>query len=405
MRTSTALILCLTIVGCNPGAPSTAEWMSRDSAGIEIVENSADATTRHLGAILDESRGQPVGDLELTKVTAARLLTDGRIVLTDNAANRLILIEPTSGARKAIGRAGGGPEEFRGGFRGMWRCAGDTLMVRGGPAGLKVFDSAGAFVRMNAAAHMRGPAYGVSTDCTSIVISRWHIESDEIFMRDTMTLGWYDVPRDSLIDVLTIESRVKQVVPYLGERMPLAVPFAEDWSFAVNGDRLYAGLSGTPEVRVHDRRGRMVRIIRWAAEPAPITGSDRERFETTRRQLDERIGPGASARVPSLSDFTLPATKPLYSELLVDDEGYLWVRKYPEDEETFERAYGPGFVAYDPEWWLFAPSGQLLGSVTTPRRFVIKDIRNGMVVGLRLDDDDVPHIYLVPMRRPALTTP
>jgi hypothetical protein len=73
-------------------------------------------------------------------------------------------------------------------------------------------------------------------------------------------------------------------------------------------------------------------------------------------------------------------------------------------EEGMDRAYGAAFAERDAEWWLFAPSGKLLGSVTTPRRFIVKDIRNGMMVGLLMDDDDVPRLHLLPVRREILNS-
>jgi len=176
------------------------------------------------------------------------------------------------------------------------------------------------------------------------------------------------------------------------------VPFTQDWSFAVGGDRLYAGRGGTPEIRVYDRRGTLIRLIRWVAQPAPVTTSDRERYESVRLQLDERVRPGITAQVPALTAYTLPDTKPLFAQLIVDDDGCLWVRQYPELEELLDRGYGAMFAQQDRAWWLFAPSGRLLGSVTMPPRFTIKDIRNGVMVGLLVDDDDVVRLHLLPLK-------
>jgi hypothetical protein len=397
-----AALLISTSIACADGARHVDGTIVRDSAGIEIVENGPEATTRDLGRMLDEPAGRNVEGLELTRVTAALLLADERIVLTDDPARQLVFVDVPSGSRTAVGRRGPGPEEFES-LRAMWRCAGDTLVIRGGVLGLKVYDSGGRFVRMSPATRMRSAAVGVSTDCSSVLIHIPNIQSEDV-PNDSATLAWYDVTRDSITEIVDVAMQDRQVIPYLGERFAVAVPFGTAPAIATGGDRLFMARSDSPEVRVYDRGGQLVRIIRWKADPEPLTEQDRSRYESVRLDLDERVRPGTTNQVPTLADFRLPASKPIFSRLLVDDDGRLWVRKYPPGYEGFERAYGTAFADAEQAWWIFSPSGQLLGLGAMPRDVVIKDVRGGKVVGLRLDDDDVPHIWVAPLRAPALAT-
>lgn len=388
-------IACSVATACDQAAVRSAQTVRRDSAHVEIIENGPAAAARYLGPVVDEARTVSLEGLELSRVTAARLLADGRVALTDNAAFRVVLVDPASGQQKAVGRRGDGPEEFQD-FRGMWRCAADSLLVRTGLAGLRVLDANGGFAAARTTPRLRSAAYGASADCSALVLGVPNIRSDAV-PNDSVTVGWYDLADDTFAEVTRVPLQARQVIDYLGEKVPVIVPFAERAVFAVAADRLYVGRTGTPEILVYDRRGRLVRIIRWAAKPEPITAADRSRYEEVRQQLDSRVRPGTTAQVPSLDAFDLPRRKPVFAGLIADDDGGLWVRKYPATWENFEQAYGPAFIDDPPEWWVFGPSGQLVGTVTTPRKLVVKDLRAGLLAGLTVTGDDLPVIHIAPL--------
>jgi hypothetical protein len=384
-------------LACSASPNPNAGFQTRDSAGVEIVENGARVASRQLGAILVEQQGRRIETPDLATVRAALLLEDGRIVLTDNAASRLVFLGPDSGMVRSVGRRGDGPGEFRG-FRGLWRCVNDTLAVRSGLAGVQLFDSDGRFVRMNAAPRLRGGAVGVTFDCSFIVMPDAQAAAQKGLMAgDSMVLAWYDLRRDTVVGAVTVPTPAREVIDYLGERMAVPIPFAPRPVFTLHGDQLLVGLGKSAEVRVFDSQARLTRILRWTAEPAPLSRSDRDHYEQLRLQLDERIGAGMTDRTPAIRKFSLPAMKPVYSAMRVDDDGRLWVRKYPDAWEGFERVHGPNLARQDPEWWIFAPSGRLLGSVTSPRNLRIMDMRGGMLLGLRSDSLNVPHLYVFPL--------
>lgn len=348
-----------------------------------------------LTMILDTARAERIGGLTLTAVTAARSLGDGGIAFTDDGEQQLVLLDSTLTVRARVGRRGDGPGEFRG-FRALWRCADDTLVVRSGTVGIKVFDGNGTLARVGTAPLIRGALYGVSNDCAALAIAR---PSGRMAREqpDSMTLLWYDVAQDSVTDVTTVSLQPTQTIEFLGERVQAPVPFAANPEIVVHNDHLYVGSGATPEVRVYDRSGTLSRVVQWRARPEPLTAEDREQYEVDRRSLDARIRPGTTARTPILDGFTLPTVKPLYSRLIVDSDGQLWVRKYPGRWEGFERLH-PSFVEHDPEWWVFDATGRLLGEFTTPRDLMIRGIEDGRVIGVRLDANDVPHLLVVPIR-------
>lgn len=390
-----ALFLLPALLNCAGASDGSNGFVRRDSGGVEIVESGESASALQLGAILDEGLGVGLATPELARIVSAHLLADGRTVLTDDPSHRLVFIDPDGESYTTVGRSGDGPEEFRS-FRGMWRCATDTLVVRSGIADVRILASDGTFANAPSGHRIRGTGYGVSTDCSRLVQLHWD-DPDRLAERDSATFVWYDFRRDSVTNVARVPLQPRQVALVRGvERMPVPVPFSERPVAAVGGDLLYIGLGGAAEVRAYDLEGRLVRIYRWAAEGEELTAADRDRYETMRGQIDGIVGENASIDITPLSAFDLPTHKPVYTRLLVDDAGYLWVRKYPRNWEDFERI-SPALSEAESTWWIFAPSGRLLGTATTPRNFQIMDVRNGSVLGIRADSFNVPRPHVYPL--------
>jgi hypothetical protein len=389
------IVACVTAIGCSARDSTPALDTERDSAGVTIVENPSARSDRRLGSATDSGRISNVSEPALARVVGPVMLATRDVALFESSVSALLLIDAESGATRSVGRRGQGPEEF-GPVRGLWRCSGDTLVIQSG-SDQKVYTASLDFVRSTAAPRLRGGAHGVSTDCAWLAIEIPNITSEDV-PNDSATLAWYHPRNDSIVSVVKLAKQERQVVPYLGQRFPVPVPFADEPLVAVAQDRMYVGRTGRAEIRVYDRTGRLERIVRWSARGAPVTAKDRDDYEKARLELDARLGKGHTDQTPALAGFRLPETKPLYSQILVDDQGTLWVRKVPEGWEGLPRSSSLT-LNEQPEWWVFAARGQLLGSVTMPSNVVVKEIRNGVAAGLRMDADGVPNIYSAPLRR------
>lgn len=118
LRSSAVLLL---LAGCSrpsavPAAP--AEIITRDSAGVVIVEHPPDALNAaprfRLGApmlTLGSADGDGVRDMTFT--SAALFVGPNRFVLVDHRAYRLTLFDTTGTPVASYGRRGEGPGEFR----------------------------------------------------------------------------------------------------------------------------------------------------------------------------------------------------------------------------------------------------------------------------------------------------
>lgn len=123
---SSAFMLTLALVGCGGDAPAPPAAISEivyTAAEVQSAPHfSLSAATATLGP------GEDTPDLDLTNVTSAAVLGNGRVA-TFAAPGQLLLIDDSAGKGvRQVVRAGQGPGEFRGvvSFRAH---AGDTLIL------------------------------------------------------------------------------------------------------------------------------------------------------------------------------------------------------------------------------------------------------------------------------------
>ena len=132
---------------------------------------------------------------------------------------------------------------------------------------------------------------------------------------------------------------------YAGLPFPFGVQIAVD-----DGGRVvYISSSDQYEVHQFTSTGALVRIVRRTVEPIPITAMDVEQWK-------DRVDPSAewdwSTWDRIVAELPPRAFRPPVVGLLVDSEGYLWVK----DRED------PG----SSEWSVFDPGGRWQGSLKVP---------------------------------------
>ena len=138
-------------------------------------------------------------------------------------------------------------------------------------------------------------------------------------------------------------------------------------------DGLYMTLGENqgPEILQYGTEGRLIRIIRLAEPPtAPPT-----------RQEIRRL----TVPFDSYDKLPLPELKPVFSRLLVDDEGWLWAGLYRSDRRVLR-------------WLVFDPKGEGFGSVDLPRNLDVRQIGRDFVLGVWRDELGVNYV-----RRHALS--
>ena len=405
LRMIAAILLLGAGLSCSSGPGQSSDNGAvevRDSAGIEIVENRNLVSGKTLGRALEEQNRSTLPDVELSYVNSMLLLGDSGIAVSNNGTSQLLLVDPKTYAAHAVGRRGQGPGEFAFAPE-IHRCIGDTLMAFTYPSRVNVFDTAGGFVRMiqiTPPPPFMVSVAGVASDCSALVIVKAHPvrpAPSEGSYSTRYTIEWYDIQSETATEMASTQSIEAGVVDFRGIRTGLQMPFGNLPSWFVTADRLYLAHGNQPEILVYNQRGELQRIIRWEAQPEPITAADRQRHNEIRSTLDQRFGPGTMIDFPDINDFPLPKVKPLYSRLLIDDMGYIWLQRYPTVWEGFERIMRSVFETQDREWWLFSPRGVLLGMVLTPVEVLIHDIRGGLAIGIIRGEDDVEMLAQYPL--------
>jgi hypothetical protein len=177
-------------------------------------------------------------------------------------------------------------------------------------------------------------------------------------------------------------------------------PFNTWPSWATNGTEPYFGVGDEPEIRVLGSGSRVERLIRWEVDRQPIPESEWRAYEEDRERFLE-WDPGSVATTSPPGVHPHPDWQPVYaaegaydgyeSGFRFDGEGNLWVRRARREpllaRVSQERPRRP-----PDRWWVFAPSGRLLGEVETPGGVVVKAVSGGLVLGVSWDEFDVEEV-------------
>jgi hypothetical protein len=367
----------------------------RDSAGVQIVENTApewaDSAGWHLSPepLMTIGSVQSAPEYELSGVSGALRLTDGRIEIANNGTHELRYYDVSGKYLSASGRKGKGPGEFEW-LAWIARMPGDSVLAFDRSSQrMSVFDDSGHFVRMSHPTGVSGMAaffsepVGRFTDGSVVVAARRPPMpgADETgVVRAPTTLLRY-AESGSLVDTL---GQFPGEERYVQPRAMSGLLFGRDTKFTVHGNDLYAGSTDRYEIGVYTADGTLRRSIRRVFENLPVTSAD---IETVKQEQLDRMrrsnGPLNPAEFERMyAEMPIPKTMPAYAGLRVDAEGNLWVADYlrPSDHQS--------------RFMVFDSTGRMLGSVVMPERFEPLDIGADYVLGRWRDELDVQYVRL-----------
>ena len=388
-------MLTVSIVSaCSSDAGSTTARSVVDSAGVEIVTNSAPAWSDAQGWSVAATAELRLGSLDGSPETlfgtirSVGWFEDGRIFVADEQAQSVRVF---SGDGLYLGSAGGGgqgPGELQG-FLHVRAYRGDSLFVSDYvQRAVNVYGPDLQFAR-------RVP--NPSTDPVSFV--RYAL-SDGRFVtygapaRPSDAVGL--VPETAPIVVTrpdgsgattvgSFESTVRRVAPDGSLVFTLIQPTA---AFHADGDRILWTRGDALEFVEATADGTVVRIVRTHDEPVPVDEAILADFKeqylswaiAARPDLDD----GSLTRLrQSVEEFdhypTLPRTSP---EMLVDPLGNRWISRY-----HFE-----GFPAA--EWEVFDSAGTWLGLVQTPPGLEVHAVGTDAIIGIATDEFDTPFVQI-----------
>jgi hypothetical protein len=379
-----------------------------DSAGVRVASITALPSNvvewRLISAPILSLSGVETGDsAAFARVGATRWLSDGRVIVADLGATRLLLFDSAGAFVRAFGRRGSGPGEFRS-ITSVSVLPGDVIST---------FD--GGQRRLSA----------------------WHPNSGLV---RTMTIGggslrswpgdaWFW--RDSLVVVQQISITPKDSVPQGGgvRRWPLRgqlslrrsdgttvansspfqamytallpdgdtwAPFSNKAFTTVTSNRVYFGSGETFALRYVDSTFALSGVIRWPALDETLTGDEvRQVRDEAASVLAARMSTEeASRRLESNFDREiLPTHRPSIGRVVADAEGQLWVERY----EALR--IGSELQKAGERWTILRPDGSPVARLVLPPDSRLEDVRGDRVLLVTRDSFDVQRVEVRQIRK------
>jgi streptogramin lyase len=299
-----------------------------------------------------------------------------RAFVLDRRANEVRVFDAAGQHVRTFGRKGQGPGEFKDPIALALGPDGRLWVVDPGNGRFVVFDTAGRFLETHRRA---SSSYAMPWKGGFDTVGRLYDHSfvwqrggpvRHVLVRYGADLG--------PVDTVWLPSYRPAVFEIVGEntRSAYSVPFSPRlaWTFDHQG---YVWYGVTDRYRIYQRRldGEIVRVIDKGFTPVPVTAGEREEAIAKLERFRRQGGKVDESRIPD--------TKPAFSDLWVDDHGYLWVA--PTVPPGSPRALD-----------VFDPDGVYLGRLAPVpvRRFLA--VSGDLVYGVVADTLGVP--YLVRLR-------
>ena len=407
-----AMIFAVLAAFSDPGTGAAAQanapaFVTRDSAGVRIVENSG---PRWSGGLPWRVAAEPALEIgsadgpetdQLYGVLDAIRLDDGSIAIADGGTNRIRIYDRSGRHVRDLGGSGGGPGEF--GMLGGIGTAGGRAIAAWDARRKRLthFHPDGRVIREVAADARHGfgmvsPTVGWFADGTPVI-------TPGFTARDLLGVApgerrapehYLHVRLDGGIDTIAVLRGREEFVVRRGRSLSApAVPFGRASHGAAGGDAFFGGESDRFEVRQWSPSGELLRVIRAVIEQRPVTPAHLARYEeeqqgTAQRRNRVAAMVNAFAAAARLEGADLPRreTLPFFDRILVDRSGHLWVKEFGFDSE-------PG------RWQVFGPDGAWLGALSTPAGLRVTDIGDDYVLGIVTDSLGVERVRLHALER------
>jgi hypothetical protein len=325
---------------------------------------------------------------ELSRVTGAARLSDGRIVAV-NAATELRYYAPDGTYLFTRGRSGNGPGEYGGIFR-LLRGSGDSLVVVDGELGRvtvlspngevgRIISNAGRWAE-SIVSHradggfIAGPVF-LRSEMASPTVRRSSFAVQRVSPDGALV--------STLVDGMTEDSYriVKGPERYVG---PL--PFGMQIQVAAWAQRVYVASAPAYLVTVIDASGAQRRPIQKAGKPERVNSTHVREFIED-QLTGVRSASARSSRRTVLEELPTAEELPTIAELVSDSHGNLWVRDYAILAESRS------------SWSVFDSTGEQVATASLPPAFAVQQIGSDWVLGVQRDQDRVEHVVLYALRK------
>ena len=359
-----------------------------DSAGVRIVEYAGmpevDAPFQLPAEPLYRHGANP-GDYAFQGIHPGSLFPDGSAIVSDVFNKELIVLSPDGTSHEVIAGPGEGPGDVD--YVGATFALGQDrfLAVDQFQYRLTIFDG-GSVEQTVDIRHANGLSVAGIGSSGHMLMTTGSFRSgfEEEWLRGHM----------ARLDMET--GAVDTVASYdLIERAPPGMRWnpigAGGWITVADGQFVQTR-SDRPEVTWRRPDGTVTQIVRWQAEPEPLTEEMLEGIEAGLRASNQMANPGASdAVIDRMTDDDMATYRaviggpmPLFTITFADSEGRIWLPSY----RPGDRSEGA------PHYTVIGADGEWLGTVEAPPKLTILDVAHGLVLGVQPNEMDVETVVV-----------
>ena len=414
MRTMQTCYLAL-VVALGWAAPTVAAQAARDSAGTRIIENARPIWMPGNEWRLSEQPTLVVGEAaggvgHLGRIAGATRLSDGRVVIADQATLQLKFYDPSGRHLQSVSATGPdlqtGPMRQMPGFDKIRRLAGDSIAVESA-GGAWIFTPSGTLARsVQFAPFPAGTLQGPHL----LVLGRFHngtaVAGDYPQGRrgPAGAQQWVDSASLFLIgrtgEVVRPLSNLPLVIFRAGPNGPRPMDMWPQGVWASSGSAFYWGFPEQYAIRVYDTDWNLQRIIRRTWTARPFTAADQASYVDGWMQMwSKATGAAREAERKEMLESAYPELIPPFSDVLATPAGELWVR-----EADLTGAPGcwcfAGLSTVPSKWSVFDGGGRWLGDVAMPPRFIPLEIGADYVLGRSRELDAISRVVMYRLEKP-----
>ncbi len=332
---------------------------------------------------------------EFQRIGGVTRAPTGEIVVVNSGSYELRVFDAAGKYLRSLGRRGAGPGEFQSVYW-IGRSADSLFLydfsgrritiysVAGKHLGDRVAPSSNARLNPMPVGRLRGGGYPI------LPIPPTTMQHPDGTFRDSITVGVLPATlTDTAMWIGTFPYNTHIVInPGNAERAQTVgtYAFAPGFRYAVTGDVIWIGDTGSNELKVLDRAGKVLLRPRVPWTPRAF---DQAELAAARKRMLEAISE-ESQRAPVAARYDskyLPKTEPLFANLLPGDDGAVWVERFRLDNEK------PG------EYLVLDARGQPRAHVTIPTGFSIREIGADYVLGIASDADGVQSVRLYGLQK------
>jgi len=328
------------------------------------------------------------------QIAGARLLPDGRVVVADRGFGSVRVYGPDGSFQQEMGRPGQGPGEFEY-ISSISLFPPDTIVVYDSSRyRLVTYSPDGTLLSTRNIQREGGwPESFVGRFENGDLGLAWIVRTQRepmTFATDVMQFGRFS-PEGLLRALLaTATGMVRHEDGIMG-----MMPFSPRLHSFLHRDSVYF-TDGLGDIAVAGGNGAVARTIEVPIDPVDY-GEARAQLAARMETADVDLRPpvGFLERldlVQELNEAPEPESVPRVAEVLLDDEGRFWLKRYEPASDSqvissFERRAGG-------EWWVLQPDGRVVAVIQLPDGFTPMDVRGERIVGVASDELDVERVLV-----------